>query len=226
MLESDITAGITKLVPGDHPIDDTHKTVAANMILPVYSEYKPEKVSEDFSGNGTDLYDIFVTGMASWSDGFSSISTIEYPVDDTELPVVLDSDLYMIQFFPAGDKLRFINDTPAATEHFRVISTAMKTFATVDTVDENSVICLASGFFADMLATWYAQAGDSTIRADSAESKSLSDQYASRAKILKGCYWEHIGKKPGSGKSAVYGSVDWDLSGPYGDRLTNSNYLR
>ncbi len=214
---TDVTAGITQLVPGTHPIDDTHKTTAAGMMLPKYSKYRAKSLIEDFTGDGTQLYDVF-SSMTAWSEGFSDIVSVEYPVDDDDLPVYLDPDSdYMIQGFPAGNKLRFITDTPAATESFRVTYTGLRDYADIPAVDEEAVICLAASYFADMLSTWYAQSGDGTINADSVDQKSKSQEYAARAKVLRTCFFSSVGITEGKPKP-VCASVDWDLPEV---RLTN-----
>jgi hypothetical protein len=207
-----IIVGIETLVPGDHPLEYSQKELAAIKAMPVYSEYKPVKYVQDFSGDGTQVYDIFPS-ITTWSEGFSEITGVEYPVDDDEPAVILDlGEDYEVQTFPTGNKLRFLKDTPAATEEFRVITTGLRDYSTVQAVDEQAVISLAAGYFAEMLATWYSQTSDSTIRADSVDHKSRASEYAARAKILIACFYDHmIGKAGQDGvKRPAYGGVTWD----------------
>lgn len=211
---TDVTAGIALLVPGDeHPIGDSEKTLAANQTLPVYSKYFPEILTQDISGDGTKVYDIFSV-LTGWQEGYSSVLDIEYPVDDDLEPVILDSDIgWYIQQFPSGKRLRFVNDTPETTESFRVFYTAIKTFALVYPQHEEAIKSLAASYFADMLATYYAQTSDSMISADSVNHKSMSDQYAARAKILRKYFFDSIGVKEGAQADTLPACAfaNWDL---------------
>lgn len=91
--------------------------------LKIYSRHRPREIVKDITGAGTYDYSI-AANLAYWSDEFSSIKKIEYPADERE-PVYLDDDDYMIIRKEDGLYLRFLNDTPPATEKIRVTYTGL-----------------------------------------------------------------------------------------------------
>ena len=59
--------------------------------------------------------------------------------------------------------------------------------------DRDAVANLAAGICCDILAQIFANTNDSTIAADVVNYRSKSDEYARRAKNLRGKYTAHIG---------------------------------
>ncbi|MDY7034551.1 MAG: hypothetical protein SV375_00085 [Thermodesulfobacteriota bacterium] len=199
-----ITA-VEKLVPGEHPIGEAEIILAIGMAMKGHSRHSPREVIEDVAGDGS--FDYAVSGFASWSDGFSVIRQVEYPVDDTdEDPDILQDDKWMIYEKPAGKCLRFLTTTPDTGEEMRLTYTALHTCTdsacTVNDFDEEVVQALAAAFFCDMLATYYAQTGDSTIDADVVDHKSRSRDYEARAKAYRKLYFDHLGIEPGETPAA------------------------
>lgn len=131
---------------------------------------------------------------------------------------------------PAGKVLRFLKDTPPATESFRVTYTALHTCTdaacTVDSGDEEYVQILAAAHFCNMLATYFAQSQDSTIQADSVYHKSKSGDYAARARTYRKLYFDHLGIEEGKTPAASV-TRDQDILGSWrGDRLTHPRKYR
>jgi len=172
-----------------------------------------------------------VSGLASWSDGFSVMKQVEYPVDDDdETPDVLEDGAWMVYVKPTGKFLRFLEDTPASGESARVTYAAVHicddSTDTVDVFDVEAVQALASAFFCDMLATYYAQNQDSVIDADSVDHTSKSKDYAARAAKNRKIYFDHMGLKEGKPKPACH-VQDQDVIYPSGlDRLTHPRKRR
>jgi len=225
----DYVTAIDYLVSGDHALDVGEKILAISQAIKEHSKHRPQIVVEDFDGDGG--FDYAISGFASWSDGFSVIKTVEYPVDDDdETPDLLQDDEWMIYEKPAGKYLRFKEDEPTADEVFRVAYTALHTCTdsacTVNDFDDEAVEALASAFFCDMLATYYAQNQDSTIDADSVDHTSKSRDYAARAKAYRKVYFDHLGSKEGQ-TSAASVTRDQDLKGSWGsDKLTHKGKFR
>jgi len=224
----DYITAIGQFVQGEIPLGEADKILAINVALKTHSRHKPLIVVEDESGDAGFDYDI--ADLASWSDGFSVIRQVEYPVDDDdETPDILQDDAWMIYETPAGKVLRFLDNSPAATESFRATYTALHTCTdaacTVKTFDEEAVQALAAGFFCEMLATFYAQSGDSTIGADSVDHKSKAAEYSGRARAYKKIYYDHIGAKEGSPGAASV-TRDQDAPGTWGDKLTHKQKYR
>lgn len=218
-----ITA-LGELVQGEYPLGETAKIIAINAAVKEHSRHKPRIVIEDEDGTGG--FDYALTLLADWAEGFSVIKSVEYPVDDTEETAeILQDDEWCIYQKPSGDVLRFLEDTPSATEDIRIKYTALHTCTdaacTVDNYDEEAVQCLAASFFCDMLSTYYAQNQDSTIHADSVDHKSKSSDYAARAKVYRKTYFNHMGIREGKTPAASV-TGDQDIQGSWGsDKLTH-----
>lgn len=227
---ADYIEEIKKLVPGDNlPIGEAEIILAISMGVKEYSKHKPRMVVEDIDGDGG--FDYAVSGLDAWSDEFSVIKQVEYPVDDTdETPDILQDDEWMIYETPAGKYLRFLDDTPTATEDIRVTYTGLRTCTddecTVATIDEEAVQALAASKYCDMLATYYSQTGDSTINADVVDHKSRASEYSSRAKSYRKLYLNHLGIEDGKVPAASV-TRDQDLEGSWKmDRLTHPSRHR
>lgn len=220
---------IGQMVQGEIPLGEADKILAINMAVKSHSRHRPLIVVEDETGNGG--FDYALTLLASWADGFSVITQVEYPVDDTdETPDILQDDEWMIYAKPSGEVLRFKEDKPLATESFRVTYTALHTCTddacTVKGFDNEAVQALAAAYFCEMLATYYAQAGDSTIGADSVDHKSKAAEYAARARAYKKFYYDHIGAKEGETPAASV-TYDQDKDASWAsDKLTHKQKYR
>lgn len=225
----DYLIAIDSFVGGDIPLVEADKILAINMAMKQHSKHRPREVIEDFDGEGS--FDYAISGFASWSDGFSIIKQVEYPVDDDDqTPNILQDDEWAIYKKPAGKYLRFKEDKPTADEDFRVTYTAIHTCTdsacTVEAFDEEAVQALCAAYFCDMLATWYAQTGDSTIDADSVDHTSKSRDYAARAKTYRKTYFDHLGTKEGQAPAASV-TRDQDLRGSWAsDKLTHKKKYR
>lgn len=220
---------IDQFVQGEIPLVDSDKVLAIAQAIKTHSRHNPRIVAEDVDGDGS--FDYAVSGLASWSEGFSVIKQVEYPVDDDdETPDILQDDAWMMYRKPAGRVLRFLADTPSADEDLRVTYTALHTCTglacTVDDYDEEAVQALAAGFFCDMLATYFSQDQDSTIAADSVEHSSKAKNYAARARTLKKMYYDHMGVVEGKAGAASV-SHDQDKNASWGaDKLTHKGRYR
>jgi len=229
----DYIDAIDQLVGGDLPLGEGEKVKAIQMALKRYSKDRPLVVVEDVDGDGGFDYD--VADLASWSDGFSVIQTVEYPVDDdSPEPNRLQDDAWTIYQTPDGIFLRFIENTPSAAEDFRLVYTALHGFtggedsidSTVKAFDEEAVQALAAAVFCELLASYYAQTADSTISADSVDHSSRAREYAARARAYRGLYFEHLGIKPGE-VAADSVTADTDLTPSWqGDKLTHRRRYR
>lgn len=225
----DYIAAIGQWVQGEIPLDETDKILAISQAIKEHSKHRPLIVVEDVAGDGG--FDYALSGLASWSDGFSVIKTVEYPVDDTDnTPNMLQDGEWIIYEKPAGKMLRFLSDVPTATEDFRVTHTAVHTCTgsgcTVKSFDDEAVQVLAASYFCDMLSTYYTQSQDSTIGADSVDHKSKSSEYAKRARRYREVYSQHTGIKPGQAPPASV-TMDQDKAGSWGaDKLTHKQKYR
>jgi hypothetical protein len=226
---SDYIAAIDILVQGEIPLEEADKTLAVGMAMKMHSKHSPLIKIQDVTGDGG--FDYAVSDLTLWSDGFSVIRSVEYPVDDDdETPDVLQDDRWRIYSKPAGDVLRFLDEKPASDESFRVEYTALHTCTvsacTVKDFDEEAVQALAAAYFCDMLSTYYAQSQDSTIGADAVDHKSKSSEYAARARRYREVYSHHMGIQPGKVPAASV-TRDQDKAASWAsDKLTHKARYR
>ncbi|MBU1067667.1 hypothetical protein KKE60_07750 [Patescibacteria group bacterium] len=225
----DYLTALNSLVSGELPLDEADKIVAINTAMKFHSRHRPRLLVEDFDGD--DGFDYALSGFAAWSDGFSVIRQVEYPVDDDdETPDILQDDEWRIYETPAGKYLRFLEDKPAADEDFRATYTALHTCTdsacTIENFDEEAVQILIAALFCDLLSTYYAQSTDSTIAADSVDHKGKSDHYSARARAYRKMYFDHLGITEGQTPAASV-TRDQDTLGSWrGDKLTHPQKYR
>lgn len=225
----DYITAIGQLVQGGIPLSEADKILAINLAMKAHSKRRPRVIVEDETGDGG--FDYAITGLEHWSDGFSVVKSVEYPVDDDdETPELLQDDEWMIYEKPSGKVLRFKEDSPTASESFRVVYTALHTCTTsactVKDFDEEPAQALAAAYFCDMLATYFAQSGDSTMGADSVDHKSKAKEYAARAKAYRKIYFDHLGIAEGKTPAASI-TMDQDKDASWaGDNLTHKGKHR
>jgi hypothetical protein len=230
MTRQDYITAIGSFVSGDLPLGEAEKILAINKAIKRYSLDRILEIADDIPGNGG--YDYALTLLASWIEGFSTIQKIEYPVSNDlyDNSNVLTDDAWMIYLKPAGKVIRLLEDQPATTEILRITYTTLHlcddTQCTIPTGDEEAVQMLAAGGFCDMLATYYSQDQDSTIKADSVDHKSKAADYAARAKTYRQQYFNHLGIQegqviPASSSRAVQPRPSWRS-----DQLTHPRKFR
>ena len=196
----DYIAMIDRLVGAEKlPLGTTDKVLAINSAIKTYSKHKPKRYSVDITGSGADTFDYSLSSnFTYWSDGFSLVYDIEYPLDTTTEEVdLIPKHSYTIYESPSGKSLRFLVDRPLTTETIRVWYSGLY-FCTdddcnIDEFDEEAVQMLAASVFCTMLATVYAETQDNTITADSVDHSNKAKEYSIRARIYKQLYSEHIG---------------------------------
>jgi len=221
----DYITALGSLVQGEYPPGEGAKILAIAQAVKIYSKHRPRIVTEDKAGAAA--FDYPLTGLAAWSDGFSLIQKVEYPVDDTDAEAqALDEDAWSIYRKPTGGCLRFLEDEPAADETFRVTYTALHTCTdaacTVKEIDEEAVQSLAAALYCEILAAWFAQNQDSSIQADVVEHTSKSRDFAARAKAFEKIYRKHLGLKDDDIVRPAAAVADMDLKYPGGsERLTH-----
>jgi hypothetical protein len=201
MTQQDFITAIGNLVGGELPLGEPEKIWAISKAVKRYSKDRERQIAEDETGNGG--YDYALTLLTSWMEGFSTIKQIEYPINNDlyDNSNILTDDAWMIYLKPTGKVIRLLEDQPAATETLRITYTSLHlcddTQCTIPTGDEEAVQMMAASVFCNMLATYYAQNQDSVIKADSVDHKSKSADYAARAIVYSGQYFDHLGIKEG-----------------------------
>jgi hypothetical protein len=178
------------------------------------------------------LIDLEATGLRSlsvptdWVAGFSSIASIEYPLNEFP-PEQLDAEQYCLYQSPVdfGIKFSFV-----PSETLRLTYTLPHTVSDVtDTINPHhreAVASWAAAWCCDQLSSYYASASDNTIQADHVQRNSQSADYARLAKHFRSRYFSELGIKEDRklGASVV---VDLDLNNSFGqNRFTHPNRFR
>lgn len=211
-----------------------------------YSKDVPYQVRHEGAGTGTNTYNL-PTGdplAAEFNNNFyrdsSVISNVEYPAGE-DPPVYLDSEDYTLETVGIATsdetKIRFLNDTPQASETFYIFYSTLNSSRTVTsgtpavsydvlsvTSDKKSAfVKLVASEIAAYLASKYAQVGDSSINADAVNYQSITDRYT---KIKKEKLAEYKALVQGNAITGVIGDWDMRLSGSSQNYLTHPRAWR
>lgn len=170
-----------EITPGDYE----NAVVEA---LKGYSKHRPRHVADDLTGTGAHDLDL----PADWSEGSSSVVSVEYPVGliPEELIDPRDFRLYRT---PAGLKLRLLAVAPPETDTVRILYTAPHTEATIPAADEEAVANLAAAVCLRQLAARYGQTSDPTIGADVVNYRSKADEFRRLAQAYEERAFAHLG---------------------------------
>lgn len=212
---------------GIAPLGKVERTLSFKLALKFHSKYKPQVIVEKI--DGTDVFDYKLsTSLTNWKDDFSVVRQVEYPVDDDDQSAdILDEHSWEVYQKPDGHYLRFLENTPDASEDIRVTYTTFHTCTmtgdcTVKQFNEEAVQILGASFFCEMLGTYHAQAGDSTIDADSVNHKSKSSEYTARAKTLRELYFKFFNIVEGKTRAASL-HMEWDKNASWGSQHLTHN---
>jgi len=210
----------------DHVIsaDDDELSAAARTeqikaAIERYSHDMPDIITEDEAGDAGKYY--AVSGLASWSEGFSQIISIQYPaptVASDEAPVYLDPEDWDDNYWDGSTRYIYLpNHAPAATEAMRIRYTAPYT-ATNSAYDippaHFYAVCnLAASFCCRAISNKYSRTNDNIIAADSVNHLTRAEEWSRRASTLQRMYAEELNISDGSagGAGGAAGQfIDWD----------------
>jgi hypothetical protein len=210
-------------------VSGPQKEAAVQEAVKDYSrKVRPRRRVQIITGTGS----AHTFALASdFEEGFSSIDSIENPVDRQE-PEYLDADETMLYRDSATGvlKLRFISKVPSNGEKAYVAYTTRQVVndAGVDTVaigDRESIACKATAILLRQLATYASQVTRATIGAEIVDRLQQVDVYLRLAKELEDSYATTLGipdELPAA--SAV---ADLDVTPEYGgDRFFHSRFRR
>ena len=183
-----------------------------------YSKHRPKEQAYDITGNGTHVYAV----PDDWVKEFSSIRKIEYPIGENPPSFLDEQDDFAIYKTTEAEQIMLPNDTPAATETFRMTYTIPRTEENIAEGDQDAVANLAASICLGYLASYYIGSGSPTVQADVVDHQSKSSQAAARAKACLKFYNDHFGiKEDGSVPAAgVIGQLSTGYPGG-SDRLTH-----
>jgi len=204
-------------------ITDDELGSAQNTALATYNRHRPRIVSTSTAGDGGFDYAL----PASWSAGLSTIIDIEYPSGDQD-PTILDRNAYRTYHNGTDEKLRFLEDSPTATEAFIVRYSASHAVGagdneagtTIPACDVRAFAQLVASVGLRQLAARSAQSRDATIDADSVDYGDGTKTYNTLADELARSYREHVGVSDDEGEGGVRAAVafhDLDVDLKWGE---------
>jgi len=217
---TDITSEKVKDKSGKIATSDFERNVLE--AIKRYSRHRPNTSVVDVTGNGTHDYSL----PTGWIEGFSSLVSIEYPVDNVPADY-LDQEDYEIYQTTTVKKVRLITYSPAATDSFRVTFTIPRTDTTILDPDEDAVCNLAASLCLEELANVFIHSSDSSIAADSVDYRDKAYKASQRAKRMLQLYKEHLGIKEDDITPPASAVKDLDMKYPGGaERLTHPRWRR
>jgi len=167
-----------------------------------YSKVRPFPVVVDIPGTGANDCEL----PSDWLDGFSSVTSVEYPVDLVP-EQILDRRDWKIYGTPSGKKLRLLNMKLPASEVLRLTYTVCHTEDSVSAVDLEADSDLAASVCCSMLSAASGQNSTPTIQADSVDYGSKTDQFRRLADFLESRYKGHLGIKDSDTVGAAMASA-------------------
>lgn len=182
-----------------------------------YSQARPVQWIADFTGDGvTWNWTINLTNFPGWVEGFSVISDVEYPADDSVAgehePNVLDKEQWM-KYATATNtfQLRLLEIVPAAGKKVRVRYTLPHAADGSDTPvqDFNGVVNLAAALACRKLAAVYAQLGDQQFGGDAVDYKSRTQQYLTLANQYDKAFQVAFGLDQTQPQPAASSHIEW-----------------
>jgi hypothetical protein len=202
-------------------------------IVQRYSKDRSREIVTDMPGLGTSFVNMPASTPDSFEDGFSIIKSVEYPIGQVPLSLVLEENWQIYRApAPTGLQVLFIANQPMTSEVVRFTWTARHKpdGSTVPDVDFEAVCDYAAGLSFAALAAIYTQTGDATIMADSVNYRTKGQEYAGLAKAAAKRYFDHVGvaaddKAAQAGPAIATGSMH-ELLGMGLDRLTHRKASR
>ena len=180
-------------------LDTASRDAALDRAVLSYSLDKPYLVNVRVAGTGADAYSLATILGSLYVAGQTDIQAVEYPAGDSPRSI-LDRDGWDIYDDGTAQdgsnlKIRFLDDSPPATENFvltidqrmSVPAVGVPTFPDTDENFEN-ITNLATSVAFEMLAAAYAPSTSSTLSADIVDHGSITDRYLRLAKIFREKY--------------------------------------
>lgn len=186
--------------------------------LEEHSNNFPRKTLKDFAGDGSTSTFNLSDDAAEWTDEFSVIKTVELPTGEEPPSFLRDLDFTVFQGDPDEDgnleeTLQILSTTPSATEKVRLVHTALHTIkdllsATATTLDVNhryAFTFLAAAYCAEAIARNLQRKSDASVGEDVLSFGTQSDQWDTRAEVLRKKYENGVRKESAAGTSIQIG---------------------
>lgn len=195
---------VVSMVQGPAPLASGDINESIQSAIVVFSNLDPVLATATGTGDDT-TREYAVTVFSSWVEGFSSIHTIEWPIQQVPRTLLHEGDdwdwvrigstrILTMQYAPASGDVGYITYT---TLH-AVDGSDLTEW------DKKRVSYLAAGFCLEKMAAHWLREGNAALGAALADFRSRSDQAAARARDYIGLFYSFFG---GNGKDLSAGSV-------------------
>lgn len=190
-----------------------------------YSKDRPRETAEDLTPTSANVLPL----PSAWVTDFSTLLSLEYPIG-TVPPTLIERDRYDFYRNTSTLVIQLLDAVAVAASNVRATFTIKHTLTTLaDTIpvgDREPLACFAAAICCEQLAAFYSGGTDSTIQADSVESKSKAADYAARARNLRKRYLDELGidDKRNVPSGVVVNLQQNDSRGQ--DRITHGRVLR
>lgn len=190
--------------------------------LDIFSRDYPYIILASITGDGTQLY----STPTGWLNEFSSLLSVEYPSGEIPPSYILNDRYEIIHTATGTWKILLRDESPSATETFKVRFTAQRDATNIPTGYAEALIWLCGALAFTELVNLYIQATDSSINVDSSNNFSKSDEYSNRASLSMQMYKNYMGIGDGKSVPSLY-ITQKDRTYPYGiTRLTHPRVER
>lgn len=226
-LRDDFQVGVDlRLEDLKNALGSDEKQEAIGEALAEYSKDKPQTAADDITGDAG--FDYLLSDLASYEDGFSWITNIEYPYDSSAaIPNNIEDDRWAIYNSGSAKYLRFLDVKPATSETFRAHYTIPYVFDDSDNVviplaDFRALCNLATAYALRAVAAKFVHTGDPSFSADVVNYRSKSREAMDLAKVFAKAYRDHMGLKDDAPARGASVTVDQDMEYSFGgDFLTH-----
>lgn len=189
---SDYQSLVPQLVRDDAgKIATTDRDLAITAMTRRYSKDRPRTKVEDVAATAANELPL----PTAWEADFSDVIGLEYPIGQVP-PANLEQGRWAYYRKPSSIVI-MLEDAIAVGGSVRVTYTASHLLdASNDTIplaDREPAACWAAALLCDQLAAFYSGSRDSSIQADSVNTQSRAQEYASRAKTLRKRYTDELG---------------------------------
>ena len=182
-----------------------------------YNKIKPKSLVYDFTGDGV----VYEFGLpASWSEGYSSIVAVEYPVGQ-QVPSYMQPSEYALYQGTAEKKFRLLETVPGSGDAVRVTFTApfriTADASDIPEQDEVAIADLAASMCFKELAAKYARTQRSTLEGEVLNYLTKVDYYIRLAQQYEANFNAHFGIATDGSPPGACEIGDWDQTYEWGE---------
>jgi hypothetical protein len=185
------------------------------------SRDRPREVIADITGNGTKTYTLGSGTTALWVNRFSKIRTVEYPIGSDPVAVLQSDSWFLYRSATDTEQLKFKNDSPGASETFRILFTTRHAFdptsSSIDDEDKAIIGLLLGHYGALALVSDFLKPNRSNLPNDSVDFSQKATDMMTLAKELLDKYAKLVSGKSAEVKTYATLVKDFDMISSQGE---------